>query len=94
MFAQLQKFFKALCTSTSQCFSYLECDALPDSASNCTVLYYLTFSLVFPSVFFLYKLAGVCTVVFVVYNNIPVPDFTHSYVKCYLKIIIWKCYLM
>lgn len=37
---------------------------------------------------------SVCTVVLVVNNNIPVSDFTHSYVKCYLKIIMWKCYLM
>lgn len=35
-----------------------------------------------------------CSTCGVAYNNILVSDSPHSYVKCYLKIIIWKCYLM
>lgn len=59
----------------------------------CTVLFVLFLG--FPQCLFSIQASWcVCIVVLVVYNNIPVPDFTHSYVKCYLKIIIWKCYLM
>lgn len=69
-----------------------ECVVFLDSARNCTLL--LVLFLGSPRCIILYKLASVCTVVLVVYNNIPVSDFTHSYLKRYLKIIIWKCYLM
>lgn len=34
---------QVICASTSQCFSYLECDALPHGASNCAVLFVLTY---------------------------------------------------
>lgn len=58
-------------------------------------LYYCT-CLVFPNVLFLHKLATVCTVVLVAYNNIPVSYFYPQlqYLKFYLEIIIWKCYLV
>ena len=42
----------------------------------------------------LYKPLSMGTLVFVVYNIIPVSVFTHSYLKRYLKIIIWKRYLV
>ena len=54
----------------------------------------LVLSLGFPQCPLLYKQASMCTVVLVLYNNIPVSDFTHSYLKCYLKIIILECDLM